>query len=337
MNSSIVFRFGKINRTLRNHGQLPMSDFNPSFQKLISVTEVNPNGNETHHGFVEGLHKIYFAVMIATVLSNTAVFLLIISHKKILKKHSSKFFLNLQVVHLGLSISSIISSFIKWGMELFIKNALLMMMFFCLFMMSCERYLAIKAPYKYGKITSQHVNDMVLCSWIPPVVFVGLAKLFEHPIERDLMMSIGIISVAAVVLSILNLSIYITVRKHFSAIRKHKHRNSLANLNVSKEKKRLKSAYVCFAIVFSFFVLWCPYFMYNVLRVLKVYQYYDLRFTESVQPFSLLNSLIDPILFVFFRQDAKKELKRILGVRKFFTGKHTLAHAECIPMAPSIV
>ena len=329
MNDSVVN-----SKTTRIHQGLTIdcTQIKHKLQRLTTEGYGRTRMNNTHeHKFLNAIKNVHFAVMVTTIVLNIILLLLIVNQKKLRKKHSSKFFLNLQAVHIGLSISSIISTFTESSMEMHLYNAFLMMMFLALLMMTCERYLAIKLPYKYGKLTS-HVNDIIICSWIPPFVFVFLAKIFRHSEQQNVMMGIGLIAVAAIFLTTSNASIYFTVRKHFNVINKEKLKNSPINLTISKESKRLKSVYVCFAIVFAFLLLWFPYFIYDLLTLTNTYTDFHEYFIQSVQPIALLNSLLDPILFVCFRHDVKKELRRLLRIRGSYSCKQSFTHAERVPM-----
>ena len=83
------------------------------------------------------------------------------------------------MVHLGFAVYNIVMSFHSWDMEMYIDNAFLLMMIISLLMITLERCFAIKYPYHYGKMTSNQVNDVIICSWIPALVFVFLAAIFH--------------------------------------------------------------------------------------------------------------------------------------------------------------
>ena len=288
--------------------------------------------NEALSNIKGTIHNVHLAVMVATVAANTPSIILLVSHHKLRKKHSIKFFVNLELVHLGFALYNLAMNFQSWYMEMYIDNAFLLMMILSLIMITFERYFAIKYPYLYGKMTNTHVNDVIICSWIPALVFIFLAAIFHFSLKHNALMTTVLLAVSWVILSAWNLVIWVCVRKNICAINKHMNENLLDRVNVSKEKKRLKSAYVSFGIVISFLLLYLPYLLHDLLLLTKTFSTLNKMFTELIEPFAHFNSFIDPVLFVCFRQDIKKELRRLWGMKCKCLANSEFGQ-ECIPMS----
>ena len=218
------------------------------------------------------------------------------------------FFMNLQIVHIILSITGIIHIFYSSNrVEVILNNGFLIEMFFSLMLTTVDRYVAISYPYTYEKLTTKEVLVAITCSWIIPIVFLVLAFTLKATQQHLTIITTVAIAVAAVTLTISNARIYIIAKRHAIAI------------TGTKGKKVLKSTYVCFAIVFSFVFLWLPYLVHNVMVLANRHEPCGKEgvstFTRGVFQTALVNSLLDPILFVAFRRDMKKALKGTLRIK----------------------
>ena len=121
------------------------------------------------------------------------------------------------------------------------------------------------------------------------------------------------IGAAAVILTSSNIIVYHGAAKHDKFIRLHSRRQS----NIAEKqngKKMVKASFVCLAVVASFVVCWIPYFIHNVLTLSNTFRPGSKKaFTIFAEQFSLLNSLLDPIIFVILSRDTKSLIKSLCG------------------------
>ena len=79
--------------------------------------------------------------------------------------------------------------------------------------------------------------------------------------------------------------------------------------------KLLKSTFVCLCIVLSFSVSWFPFFVFNVVQLSYLKECPKRIGGEvivGIEMVAILNSIMDPVLFVIFRKDVKKEIRGII-------------------------
>ena len=210
------------------------------------------------------------------------------------------------MVHCTLCIVTMVSQFYTSAIKRIFKNAILIGMFLSLMITSADRYYCIMYPFEYG-VTSKYVVLILLCSWIPSIISVSLSVILGLTNYHCVIICTVLIAVSTLVLLGTNLKLYMVAQRHALVIKKY---------HVGKYFKsavELKATFVCFAIVFSFILLWFPYGVHNALTLVNIYNpSTEKGFTLSVIKLSLLNSLVDPLLFVIFNRDIKEELGKIL-------------------------
>ena len=270
----------------------------------------NSKASHVRHLTSSILHQCILVEIILSLFLNATLFLIIVNQKKLWEKHSCKYFLNLQSVHMTSSISYIVYYFHKNNIEIYVNNALLMQMFVSLGMTTVDRLVEINYPYRYERINSRTVIGAIFCSWIPAMIFMVSTVMFTPSQESMSVISTCLIGLAFIVLILSNININIVARRHYNAIKKFC-MPALMN-GMKKEKNMLKSTYVCLFIVLSFLLLWFPCFVHNIALLVRGYKKIEIKFTLWVELIAIFNSLVDPVLFVILRKDVKKELKRLL-------------------------
>ena len=245
------------------------------------------------------------------VCANAALLIFIMTQRVLRCKVTNKFFMNLLTVHIILNFIGIVSKsrLHLRKEEVIINNGFLMEMFFSLIITTCDRYIYIRYPFKYERLTTKTVVFIILCSWVISAIVVALSVIFEASQYRCTMVSTSLILISSITLASSNINIYVIARRHANAIR----RNSRTFANAKEETlpRITKSTYACFAIIISFVVLWCPYFVHNMMAILTIYTpSRDKVFTRAVVHIAWFNSLVDPALYICFNKNTKKVLRR---------------------------
>lgn len=247
------------------------------------------------------------------LLLHALLFSMIVNQRKIRSTKSCKLFLNLQLVHVLLLLSKSVE-FVNNGYDefhVYVSNGLLIQFFISMTLATIDRLIAIKYPYIYGRICQNQVIKTILLSWLPGLVFTIVAVIVLPSQESMSLLSACLIGVSMSILFTSNVCIYVIAQRHWTAIQVRC--CTRTGVRGFEENKRLKSLYVSLSIVVSFFVFWMPYLVHSAV-VLTSEQFYvvDEKFTASVEVVAFANSLADPLLFVIFRKDAKKELMRVI-------------------------
>lgn len=242
------------------------------------------------------------------LLFNITVLLLILSRKKLFQEHSNKLFLNLQLVHIMLCITGIISKLHLCYFVVLISNGCLVELLLSLILITLDRSFKIRYPYKYEGVRTRRVICFIVTTWIISALFVILYVELRPIGNCRVILSTVLLGLASFSLTLTNISNYIIAKKHITFMRKY-----TINSN-RKTKVAIKATYVCCSIVSLFVVSWCPLFVHNVMVLAHAYEPHSTKvFTEIVVRMAMLNSFIDPILFLCFTLDVKDEIRMILS------------------------
>lgn len=168
--------------------------------------------------------------------------------------------------------------------------------------------MAIQYPYRYEAMECKMVYRAIVVSWLIPLIFTGVGlciKTNDKLIEKKLHVTSTIVICASItVLVATNLKVHHIAKQAAQTLTKKKH------------SKVLKSTYVCFVLVGSFVVLWFPFLVHNVLTLCGVYVADSNKTTTRVVvQIAFLNSVLDPVLYVFFRKDVKREIANVFCAR----------------------
>lgn len=279
------------------------------FPLTVIVQKVNTpidKSNSTTDSYIEAVSYVLYVttvtqgILIFALNASLAFFFL--KQLKLREKVSSVFFLNLQAVHIGFSISIILYVCVPLQSNIMIvlNNGLLMEMFFGLVLVSGDRYLTIMKPFIYERITQSKALWVIGVSWISPTIFIPMAIFLEISQVACITLSTVIIGIAAVTLIMLNIDIHFVAKKQAKAIAFN-----------ARKKRVYKATFVCTTIIMSFIVAWCPYFVHNLLVITNAYEPgEDKMFTRIVESIGFLNCCADPILYIVFHKDVKRELRR---------------------------
>lgn len=237
---------------------------------------------------------------------NILLALFILKRKLLCKTSCCKFFLNLQTVHIILCMSSMGFRKEMKDIHVAINNGLLMELFLSMFLTILDRLIAIKFPYLYQRLTTRRVLIIIGSSWIPGIVFTAtviMTKPGQIPVTT---MSTILIFVAMLILVSSNIMIWFIVKRHKKTVQRE---CTPAHAKISAEKRKLKSTYVCMSIVTTFLLLWLPFLVHNVLLLTQ--GDVDKAFQRGTETVVLVNTVIDPWLFIIFRRDVKDEIRSL--------------------------
>ena len=144
---------------------------------------------------------------------------------------------------------------------------------------------------------------MIMATWLI-TVFLTLILIFAADISnRQLTVILTFtIIISVLTLSVCNFSVYVIARRHYVIIRGQFKKQTTGRI----PKKPLLT---CIAIVCTFCLLWLPYLLHNVLFLGNVYVVGRSKlFSELVLFVASLNSIVDPVIFIWFNRDLKSEL-----------------------------
>ena len=303
-------------------------------RKTTKTFDDHPPSTSTNcSATVDQFDQMTQCLAILVIILNSILILFLVRSRSLRKKHSVKFFLNLQMVDILLATSYLLSfSFlcdpsscsssvctkisIRMDIQSYIWLALLIEMFIFLVIYTMDRFVAIKYPYKYVTFTPKHVLALILAAWGPAFVLVAVAMIFVPSDGNFFAMShylshvnTVLIACAALVLIVSNGIVYGIAKKQYQVI--HRTTQQPPSTSSIHERRMLKSTYVCLCFVVSFVVSWLPVCVCNVVVMAGVVMTYP----SVMEVLPHINSLCCPLFFVVFRRDVKK------GMRKFVRQK----------------
>ena len=293
----------------------------PPQPNFLYKNKEEPNvGNTTYddnrEGTVSELDICFITIEALSICLNAVLFFKIISLRRQRRQKPNQFFINLLLLHILVSMAIIVAKFYLPEESVVVNNGFFLEMFLCLLMCSTDRYIYIKFPYMYANLTTSRIICMVASSWVITGSFVVLSMLFKITIVQSTALCTAIIIVASLVLVSSNINIYIIAKRHQKAILKF----NTATVDREKESRSLKATYVCLTLVGSFVITWVPLLVHNVLVLAHAHEPTNgSLFTVLAQHIGFSNSIVDPLLYIYFRQDLRESLKRItrsLRIRK---------------------
>jgi len=263
----------------------------------------------------ECLSKIYQTQAVIALFLNLLLMLFICKHKKLLKRNSIKFFMNVQVSHICMACVTIAAQHYLGNIVPLLNNGFLLCLFLGMLLTTVDRHLQIRFPMLYQRFQTRHVFMATSSTWLAVVIFdccVLLLPKLQNEIFLILMSSI-LLMITYVVLISSNISVLMVARRHQKDI----YRLYKGDLNTAKNlKNSLKATKTCVTIVASYVLLWLPFLTHNILSLGGIYRPDgEKMFTQSVEIFALSNAIVDPMLFVAFHKEMKGMAKKYLRRR----------------------
>lgn len=283
------------------------------------ISTTNPTEKESDNllnlgspfDFGEGIsgfhaHNEFLYISFAIIVCNLIPIALISSRKCLRKKHSNKFFLNLQISHLCIGVVNCISQVSNNVQLTFINNALLIQVFIALHLLTCDRFIAIKYPLQKMQVKARSVYLIIICAWLSSILFGIIENVIRVKQDDLAKIRVTTITVSMVTLTVFNTVVYKIAKQHV------KNRNNLQN-NKTLKQNALRASILCFVTVFSFVVLWLPYLIHDLLTIANLYTPNNVAtVTEVTAAIALTNSITDPVLFMIFNKSVHQEMKLIV-------------------------
>ena len=199
---------------------------------------------------------------------------------------------------------------------------MLMEMFFSLILSTCDRFFAIKFPFKHSSVKRKHVVFLLSLTWILSIVFTISSLTIGVTQYHLAIVSTVLITLATIILSSSNLMVYFIAKRHQVFLKANARRNR--NDDSTYDGKVMKASYACFAIVFSFVISWTPFVVHSIMALTHVYHPGSEKvFTLFVEQFALLNSLFDPVLMIVFSNDCQEVLMKLCRGRRAEVYNHS--------------
>ncbi|XP_066927083.1 G-protein coupled receptor 12-like [Clytia hemisphaerica] len=255
-------------------------------------------------GHVEVMKIVFMIDASINILLNVLLFTFLVKYMARLKsKHVAKCFMNLQLSHLLFGVLLIVGQLVNHRYLQLITFGIVLQMFFAMMLKTLDQFIIIKYPYRYQRIQTRDLMFMMLATWLLTTFIILIIMFVADISNRQLTVILTFtIIISVLTLSACNFSVYVIARRHYVTIRGQYKKRSTGRI----PKKPLLT---CIAIVATFCLLWLPYLLHNVLFLGNVYVVGRSKlFSELVLFVASLNSIIDPVIFIWFNRDLKSEL-----------------------------
>lgn len=189
-----------------------------------------------------------------------------------------------------------------------------------------EKYFAVVWPLRHRSLTKKTMLTVLAAVWLLSLViaFIPFSWInFSHkPIVRKFFVGYGIVCLVLVFFLSYIFIVYALVvmfrtisgyTKQRTLIRRNSRSGQLTN-----NRRRVCIIFAVMATVFA--ICWLPWFMLSLLVNLEVQMENLEIFMEWFVPFRYLTSIINPLLYTFFKPDFRLALKELLSnkiVRKY--------------------
>lgn len=183
-----------------------------------------------------------------------------------------------------------------------------------------DKYVAIMWPLKHRLLTEKKMLASLAAVWVLSLIIaiipVSWINVSRKPIGRKLFVGYGIFCLVVVFCLAYVFIMYALVVMFRIISGKVSQKDSLLlrrntrNLEVTNNRRRVCIIFTVMATVFA--VCWLPWFMLSLLVNLKVHVENLIFFMEWFVPFRYVTSIINPLLYTFFKLDFRQAFKEML-------------------------
>ena len=181
-----------------------------------------------------------------------------------------------------------------------------------------EKYFAVVWPLRHRSLTKKTMLTLLAAVWLLSLVIALIPLSWIHvshkAIVRKFFVGYGIVCLVVVFLVSYMFIVYALVVM-FRAISGKTKQRTLIRRNsrggqLTNNRRRVCIIFAVMATVFA--VCWLPWFMLSLLVNLQVQEENLESFMEWFVPFRYLTSVINPLLYTFFKPDFRLALKELL-------------------------
>ena len=270
-----------------------------------------PLGNHTMEEITKrDTEMVLGGIGIAVFFLHAVIITLVLSCRDLRTNHSIRLLLNLCIGHMltGLVYFLGIALNMEISVLLYITYIWAVL---ALLMLTLDRYIFIKWPFKYKIMhSSLHWIKFLLSPVISGIALVRRAQagFFNNVFEEETSIKTSIYGLGAIMLTlfVINLSLLCLLRRQQRRIKPQ----VTNRITVTDRRKGILTFYICLGCTITFILLWLPYLTYSILRV-----YFGIRpeyfAIQMVMITICLNPISDAIIFVWYNKPVKDSLRKL--------------------------
>lgn len=287
------------------------------------------------------------------VVTNSCVCLLVYLHAK-LRSYTNGFVVSLAVSDIltGALLLPLYISVPEFNGTGYIVSAILLTGVANVCAVTLDRYLAIAKPFIYYAVMTRHFVKFIVGSWVLPMVISIIPLIWSsdaglaHTIYLFLIQGLGVVVPYIFVCT----AYYLIFHEARHIVRRLRRESSLSWRNHEDKNKGRKNSNTMaseakvakmFALIaISFILSWLPVlYLTSVISAVDKRELVDKLSPAWLLDFSLftvaLGSMVNPVVYSFFKPDFRRIIKRMLGKRPQWS---SLKHSEnCVIDVPLIL
>lgn len=271
--------------------------------------------------------------IIGIVLNGTISFI-IMSNRRLRRRKSNKFLLNLLLSDMCVCVSFFCYSVVNISDErmnfdshmtfAFLISVFMLLSLDNLIVVTLDRLIAVKWSFYYqNKLKAKHVYVTICAAWSITVLYFIILMVVRH--SSTILIAFGlvhysflsVIIAGFVVMLVTNIIIYVEAKRQLRAISKTFVSATLSKTERGKNMQRHKECRlvrISMSMVLSFVIFWLPsviscfYMKVQETFLSEEYHYVSWCLVS-------LNYICDPLIYVALSKDVKTEIKRICRKR----------------------
>ena len=268
-----------------------------------------------------GMKYAFLAQGTLIVFINITLAMFIILRKKIRKNLKNCILASLFLSH---AIMGILCCFLPYRGKLTTTiidyGSAAMLATFCnLMVVTLDRFLAIRYPLIYSKVTTTSVAVALILVWLVPIIFGMITTVYYSLTHLAFVMAT---SACMLVLLVENCVVYYIVRKQCKNIRKlivpsDELINEREKPNqTAQQANHQRAFFICIAMVLSYVIAWLPALIYVFFDSVLNKKIANKAVLNLIVFLALCNSITDPIIYTWFNRGLKTTIKQFVSERR---------------------
>ena len=305
-------------------------------EQISQFPEIAPNAAMTTEATSSPIIIVLLLQATAIAILNGLVWFLFLRCRR-LRQISNYFLMSLAAAHFAVGVVAVPLYVVAErceGGSLLIASTSVFYYVLCaeilnMYLVTYERYLAILRPLQYNtRMTQKDVLILICTAWILPLLLMIFDVLFRtleviKPFSTAYTtyhwsQSVIFVSIA-IALTAINIVMLRTAKRQQRSIRAEQSITSSLP-RIGRARRNTKATIFFMYIVGTFFVFWTPRVSIDIYELVKRMSLEHTLTDHVTLAVALLNSVLDPIIYLFFNSDFKSSIRSLRARRRSRVG-----------------
>lgn len=260
------------------------------------------------------LVHILFAEGVVIFLLNFVCLCFIFNDRKLLKNLPNIYLAGLLFSHGGSGLAVILSYTTRRSfptvafVSSFVRFAFYTSACCYTFLLSMDRYLAIKKPFFYQTISKR----FILITNITVILIAPTTAFFFAYDRYTIYFAVFLLVFVSLMLAVFNCVLYFELRKQFQSIRSTSVHKSTEQRKASAKdikQRQLRALKICVFITVSYIVFWYPFTFSAIFSTTSPQDAKKVLLTNCLEVFGILDSVVDPLICIHLNKSVKRKIR----------------------------